>query len=103
MDIAGRLSWAEILDRRRRFIELLIVSNSDEQIRRCLEVARERSYEIKPGLCQRFIESWEADLERWREFLSWLPVTDNPEKFLHEVNLTDYVRFSEAYWRRSPG
>ena len=42
---------------------------------------------IKPELCQRFIELWQADLVKWHKHVSQLPRTDSIEGALDYLSL----------------
>ncbi|KUL38993.1 hypothetical protein [Actinoplanes awajinensis] len=99
--VAESAYWGDALYRRRRFIDLVIDLVGDgpegERMRRALVAARGRSAAITHRLCQSFVELWQADLARWRAYLDEVPVSSSPEKFLHEVAMTDHVHTSTAF------
>jgi hypothetical protein len=99
IDVAGTAFWGDALFRRRRFIDLLLRSAPEnDRMRRSLEAARGRSADITHWLCSNFVELWRSDLDRWRDFLDWkVPVTSSPEKFLHEIGMSDHVLLSKAF------
>lgn len=74
--------WAQFLDRRRRFIEhvLLLVSGSDinpadrGRMMEALRAALRQLAYIKPELCRGYLEAWASDRDRWQQHLNRLPV-----------------------------
>ncbi|MFI5890152.1 hypothetical protein ACIA5D_08525 [Actinoplanes sp. NPDC051513] len=101
IDTARSAYWGDALFRRRMFIDFILSELDDkpehERMRRSLEAARGRSAEITHRLCQTFVELWHADLENWRKYLDWVPISSGPKQFLHEVGMSDRVTFSEYY------
>lgn len=88
LDLAGTGFWGDFLFRRRQFIDH-ILARSDDRLRRSLEAARGRSADIGHKLCHDFVEAWRRDLTTWRDFLEWMPISSDPEKFLWEVSMAD--------------
>ncbi|MBB5131155.1 hypothetical protein HNP84_000861 [Thermocatellispora tengchongensis] len=78
---ADRVYWAEFLGVRRSFIkgvlsrvEARAQGVEDERIAASLRVALARLWLIDPGLCQDYLEAWQADRSAWRRYVRRLPV-----------------------------
>ncbi|GAA0466541.1 hypothetical protein Aca07nite_76850 [Actinoplanes capillaceus] len=104
IDVAGSAFWGDALFRRRMFIDLIIsmTGPDDHRMRRSLLAARGRSAAITHGFCRDFVELWQADLQKWRDYVAWVPVTSGPEKFLHETGMSHHVLFSKAWADLAP-
>jgi hypothetical protein len=98
LDTAVNGFWGEALYRRRQFIDY-IHARADRtpapvRIRQSLEAARGRSALISHRLCDDFVGAWRADLEQWRDFLDWVPVSSGPDKFAWEVGMSSRLHRS---------
>jgi hypothetical protein len=64
--------WGDALYRRRQFIDHVLARSENvvthDRLRRSLEAARSRSADILPGLCAEFVELWQRDLRKWKDF-----------------------------------
>ncbi|GGN51437.1 glycosyltransferase involved in cell wall biosynthesis [Actinoplanes campanulatus] len=102
IDVASSASWGDALFRRRMFIDLIIgmTGPADDRMRRSLLAGRGRSAEITHGFCRDFVEIWQADLQKWRDYLAWVPISSGPKKFLYETGMSYHVLFSEAFTAR---
>jgi hypothetical protein len=76
--------WETFIGRRMTFHDRVAASlaTCDDQetavrARNSIRAAQEQLDRITPGLCQRFVDSWQADLAEWRRYLSKLPRTDS--------------------------
>jgi hypothetical protein len=103
LDTAVNGFWGDALYRRRQFIDHILarsgVTAAPDRIRRSLEAARGRSADISHKLCHDFVESWQRDLAKWRDFLDWVPVTSDADKFAWEVGMSDRIHRSKEYSR----
>ena len=113
MDISGIDPgfWEEFIESRGVFLKKVadsLVRRARRKLRsdKALEVraaqvsisAAQRQLErIKPELCQRFIELWQADLVGWRMYVSQLPRADSIEGAL------DHLRLSYRISEPTPG
>jgi hypothetical protein len=87
---ANRAHWATFLANRRQFIErvLTMVHNSDveaaEKARRveALKGSLGRLALITPELCVDYLHAWQADLQKWQQYVHELPVGFDTERAL---------------------
>ena len=91
--------WGEAVFRRRQFIEY-VLGHAPARLRPSLTAARGRSAIVTHRLCSDFVHAWRADLRKWQDFLGWVPVSSNPDKFLWEVGMQNNVLRSQAYLGR---
>jgi hypothetical protein len=98
--------WAEFIERRRDFLEQVAESlarhpNGDLDIEEgqklhaaqvSIRAAQSQLKRISPGLCQKFIELWQADQVEWQSYLTKLPHFDSVGSALDHLGL-DYAVF----------
>jgi hypothetical protein len=103
--------WDEFIDSRETFLERVAASLArhpqrelDSDIGRNVRAAQvsigaaQRQLErIKPEICQRFIDLWQADLVEWHKHVSQLPRADSIASAL------DYLRLRYAMSGQAPG
>jgi hypothetical protein len=95
IDTAVNGWWGDALYRRRQFLDYILARSEDTKtparVRRSLEAARGRSADISHKLCNDFLDAWKKDLQRWRDFLEWVPVSSGLEKFAWEVGVSHLI------------
>lgn len=76
--------WDTFIESRKAFHEKVAASlatcdDQEKAVRagNSIRAAQEQLELITPSLCQRFVDSWQADLAEWRRYLSKLPRTDS--------------------------
>lgn len=100
LDTAVSGFWGDALYRRRKFIDYIHaradVTPAPARIRQSLEAALGRSAVVTHRLCEDYLGAWRADLETWRKFLDWVPVSSGPDKFAWEVGMAGRLHRSNT-------
>ncbi len=81
---ADQAHWKRFLQRRRRFIESVVVMvqssgsmKADKaSVLTSLEASLSRLAHITPAFCESYLQAWDGDREEWRKYLSSLPRCD---------------------------
>jgi hypothetical protein len=76
--------WRTFIDRRKAFHERVAVAIDQHPDRELatkagnsVRAARDQLNQIRPSLCQKFVELWQSDLVQWRRYLTKLPRVDS--------------------------
>jgi hypothetical protein len=90
---ATSIYWEFFLDARRNFLEGILTNktnaNSDirEEIVASVESALKCLLDIKPDLCERYVQLWRTDLRDWKRRMTVIPETRSIEEALAELRL----------------
>jgi len=94
--------WEEFIESRGVFLKRVtdslarhpqreLDSKKGQQVRAAqvsISAAQRQLERIKPELCQKFIDHWQADLAKWHEHVSQLPRADSIEEALGYLSLS---------------
>jgi hypothetical protein len=101
---ADHAFWAEVLHRRRNFINTVLRRVGGLSLERdhanrvigALKAAQGRCSLIDADLCVRYIRAWKADRGRWRRFLDRLPEEVGIDEALRALRLSGQVTSDPA-------
>jgi hypothetical protein len=85
--------WEFFLDARRNFLESILTNKQNtrpdmhEDIVASVESALKCSLDIKPDLCERYVQLWRRDLRGWKRRVAELPEMRSVEAALAELGL----------------
>jgi hypothetical protein len=109
-DISGvdAAYWDAFIDRRVAFhskVEKALNGHPNQELAtgaaNSIRAARSQLDQIKPSLCQKFVELWQSDLIEWRRYLMSLPHVDSIVTAFEMLDL-DYSYFDPSTRYRRP-
>jgi len=90
---ADKQYWAYFLDARREFLDAIITraDSARAEVRQrmlaSITAAQECLAQIKPGICERYVQIWRADLGLWEQNLKDMPQLTSLSKALSRLGL----------------